>query len=73
MTKRFGLRAGFFPAMPRGSRLRHALDQLLIEGAPLQAGQGQRSRRGAVLVMGFEFGPWNRAQTSSAVHVEVGL
>src|SRR6266850_3744233 len=41
VTKLFVLRAGFFQAVPLGYRLRHAFDQMLIEGAPLEAGHGK--------------------------------
>jgi hypothetical protein len=42
VAKLFVSGAGFFQAVPLGSMLRNALDQMLIEGAPLEACHGKR-------------------------------
>jgi hypothetical protein len=56
VPQRFVIGAGCVQALPLGSRLRNSLAQLVIEGAPLETGQGTRGRRASVLVRGFEFG-----------------
>jgi hypothetical protein len=42
VTKLFVLGAGFFQAVPLGSMLRNALDQMVIEGASLEARHRKR-------------------------------
>jgi len=72
-TKLFIVGAGFFHAMPLGYILRNSLDQMLIEGTPLETGHGKRCRCIPVLLMGFEFGERDRAQTGIEVQAELGL
>ena len=40
VTKLFVIGAGFFQAVPLGSILRNALEQMVIDGASLEARQG---------------------------------
>ncbi len=40
VTKRVVLRTGFFQAVPVGSVLTNAINQMLIEGTPLEARHG---------------------------------
>ena len=53
--------------------LRNSLDQMLIEGAPLEARHGKRCCCIPVLLTGVEFGERDRAQTGIEVKVEFGL
>ena len=53
--------------------LTNAIDQVLIEGPPLETGHRKRLVAVAVLMTCFEFGEGHRAQTGIEVKIEFGF
>jgi hypothetical protein len=73
VTTLFVIGAGCCQAMPLGSMLRHALEQMVREGTPLEARQGQHRHGIPGVLTGFACGERARAQTGIAVKVTLGL
>src|SRR5215510_16120499 len=67
VTKCFVIRAGFLQTLPVGSVLTNSIDQVLIEGPPLEAGHGKGLVAVAILLTRFELGKGHRTQTGIEV------